>query len=89
LRQLIEAGLAQEAAKAGDARIGSLHLHKRRFFGTLAHRAEFEDGEDAIVEAVTLLAIKDRAFAVAANGERDHRHRDRKAHKHGAANDEI
>ena len=60
LRQLIEAGLAKEAADTGHAIIGP--GHEQVGVGVAAvgvHRAELADLDQLIVEAVALLAEED------------------------------
>src|SRR4051812_32402122 len=56
LRQLVKAGLADEAADAGDARIVPGHdLGRKRIGLVVIHRAEFEHVDAFVVEAETLL----------------------------------
>jgi hypothetical protein len=43
------------------------------------HAAELEHGDDAVVEAVTALAIEHRAAAIELHGDGDRQHRQRKA----------
>src|SRR5882757_7379511 len=57
LRQLVEAGLADEAADPGDARIvPGHHLRRGRIGLVVVERAELEDVDPLIVEAEALLA---------------------------------
>ncbi len=64
LRQLVDRGLADEAADAGDARIalGDGDLRRRVASDDGVHRAELEDVDDLVVEAVALLPEEDRAL---------------------------
>ena len=65
LRQLVQAGLADEAADAGDARIALGHELGRIGVGLVdEHRAELEHVDQLVVEAVALLAEQHRALAV-------------------------
>ena len=76
LRQLVEAGLADEAADAGDARVVARRELARRCDPSWfdVHRAELEDLDQLVVEAVALLAEEHRAGAVEPDGERDREH---------------
>ena len=75
LRQLVEAGLADEAADAGDARIALGHELGRIGVGLVdVHRAELEDLDQLVVEAVALLAEQHRALAVELDRQRHQRH---------------
>src|SRR6201999_345147 len=65
LRQLVEAGLADEAAHTGDARIVLGHdLGGRRIGLVVIERAELVDVDALIVEAEPLLAEQHGAGAV-------------------------
>src|SRR5215510_16559250 len=62
LRNLVQAGFANESADTGDARVAVLRpLRPAVFFGVLQHRAELDDLEDAPIFAYPFLRIKDRA----------------------------
>jgi hypothetical protein len=60
LRQLVEAGAAQDAADTGDPAV--------------AHRAELEDGEGAAGTAEALLAEEHRTSVFEQDGDRDGGH---------------
>src|ERR1700722_5271720 len=65
LRQLIKAGLANEAADAGDAAIVLGHdLGGERIGLIVVERAELEDVDALVVETKTLLAEQHRSGAV-------------------------
>ena len=90
LRQFVDAGLADEAADAGDARIvlGDALLH--RMVGHVgAERAEFVDLNQFVVEAVTALLEEHRAAAVQLDGDGDQQHQRRRANKRNAADDFV
>ena len=83
LRQLVEAGLADEAADAGDARIvagGELRGVRDPSWCDV-HRAELEHLDQLVVEAVALLPEEHRAGAVEPDGERDGEHHRREEHE--------
>src|SRR3954451_18837644 len=75
LRQLVEAGLADEAADAGDARVVLGHdLRGRRISLIMVHRAELVDIDALVVEAEALLAEQHGAGAVELHGQRHQSH---------------
>ena len=75
LRQLVEAGAAQEGAEARAARVVAAPSRPApsRCLGVGAHRAELEHVEDAAVEPHALLAVEDRAGGGQPDRERDRR----------------
>ncbi len=78
LRQLVEAGAAQEAADAGDARVLPGGLAHGGGVGRVAqggvHGAELEHGDRLLREAVPALAVEDRPRGVEPDGEGHHQH---------------
>ena len=57
---------------------GSLaHTWLQRRVRIVAHGAELQHRDDAVVEAVAALAVEHRAVAVELDGERDDQHRQR------------
>src|SRR3954470_409431 len=75
LRQLVGAGLADEAANPGDARVVLGHdLRGRRIRLMMVHRAELVDVDALIVEAEALLAEQHGAGAVELHGQRHQSH---------------
>ena len=65
LRQFVEAGLADEAADARDARIALGDKLRGRGVALVdIHRAELVDLDQLVVEAVALLLEEDRPAAV-------------------------
>ena len=86
LRQLVEAGLADETPDAGDPRIVPGHELRRGRVGLVGvHRAELEHLDQLVVEAVALLLEEDRSAAVEPDRERDQRHHRRGGEKREAA----
>ena len=84
LRQLVEAGLADEAADAGDARIALGDQLGGVDVGLVdIHRAELVDLDQLVVEAVALLLEEHRPLAVELDGQRRERH-----HRRGKQEDE-
>src|SRR4051794_3069882 len=82
LRQFVEAGLADEAADAGDAGIVLGHdLGRKRIGLVVIHRAEFEHVDAFVVEAETFLPEQHRARAVELDRQRDQRHHRRQQHQ--------
>ena len=78
LRQLIEARLADKAPHTGHPRVVSgdepLGILVRRLD---IHRAELEDLDELVVEAIALLAEEDGAPAVELDGQSDEGHEGR------------
>src|ERR1700694_2229906 len=75
LRQVVEAGLADEASDAGDAAVVLGHDFRGQRIGLIVvQRAKFEDVDALVVESEPLLAEQHRARAVKLDGERDRRH---------------
>src|ERR1700731_2559567 len=90
LRQLIEAGLADEAPDPGDAAVVLGHdLGGQRIGLIVVQRAELEDVDALVVEAEALLAEQHRARTVEFDGERDQRHHRRGEQQHDGADDVV
>src|SRR5580692_687877 len=90
LRQLVEAGLADEAPNAGDAAVVLGHdLGGERIGLIVVERAELEDVDALVVEAEPLLAEQHRARAVEFDGKRDQRHHRGGEQQHDGADDMV
>ena len=88
LRQLVDRGLADEPADAGDARIVLGHeLGRIGVEHVGAHRAELVDLDQLVVEAVPLLLEEHRPLAVELDGDgggdHDRRQQDQRQQRHG------
>src|SRR5262245_58415068 len=71
LRNLVNAGFANEGADAGNSGIATLRpLRPSVLFGVLPHRAKLDDLEDAPVLADPFLRVKDRPGRFQLNGDR-------------------
>jgi len=90
LRQFVEAGLADEAADAGHALVvlGD-DLRCQRVGLIVEQRAELEDVDALVVEAVALLQEQHRAAAVELDGDRHQRHHRRQQDQHDRADDAV
>ena len=72
LRQLVEAGLADEAADPGDTLVILVDLLGGVGVGVLdIERAKLVDLDELVVEAMAPLLEEDRSLAVELDGERD------------------
>ena len=87
LGQLVEAGLAQEAADPGHPVVVAGRLAAAADVGALgAHSAELGDDDDPAAGAEAGLAEEDRAGGIEPDRERDHRYqgRDREEQEEGS-----
>src|SRR5271155_4301508 len=90
LWQFVEAGLADETADAGDARVVLGDELARGGVGMLdIHRAKFVDFDESIVEAVAALLEEDRSLAVELDGYGDQQHDRYRANQRQRADDLI
>jgi hypothetical protein len=72
LRDLIEAGVAQDAAEARDARVaGDRLLPARRIALRVIHRAEFVDTKQAVAVAIAILPKEHRPRRAYLDGDRN------------------
>ena len=70
LRQLVDRGLANEPSDLGHARIALGHDDAGGGVALVGvHRAELEDLDDLVVEAVALLHEKDRPLGIKLDGD--------------------
>ncbi len=90
LRQLVEAGLAQEAADARHARVIASRLRHHRVVRRIGrHRAELEHGDRIVVEAEARLAEEHRPLAVELDGEGDQQHQRREEQQEQPARHDV
>ena len=90
LRQFVERGLADEAADARHARIATRHLLGRGVVELVdIHRAELEDLDFLVVEAVPLLAEEDGSLGIEFHRERDQAHHRQEQHEQKRADDTV
>ena len=87
--QLVEAGLAQDAADGGDTRIIAGGLHDALAVLQHAHGAELEDRERPPAAAETFLAEEHGALGIEPDGERDGAEDGREQRGHGNGDGEV